>query len=154
MNSKNNKVPVPERAKPYFRAMTGIMFTGHWLTDQLTAVLKPFGLSEPQFNVLRLLAEADGSPLAQQDIQAGMLQPSSNVSRIIDKLLAKELVNRHINPENRRKMDITLTPEGRRFLKKVTKQVLLFHTSLKSNLSDKECLHIAELLNKFRGLQE
>ncbi len=148
----DEQAPEPESdASPYFRAMFNIMYTGHWLTDGLNRVLKPFGLSEPQYNVLRLLEDASPEPLAQQDIQAGMIQKSSNVSRLIDKLETRGLVSRAIRAENRRKMDITLTPEGRRFLKKASRKVLEFHAEIDSNVSATEALKIARLLKKFRG---
>ena len=135
----------------YLLAMAAIMRSGHWLTDRISATLKPLGLTEPQYNVLRLLIEARGEPLAQQDIQAGMLQPSSNVSRIVDRLLEKGLVTRSINPENRRKMDIALTEEGRRLEKKASKQVLAFHATIAGNLSDRELGQLTAALKKFRS---
>ena len=109
--------------KPYFQAMINIMYTGHWLTDHINSVLKPFGISEPQYNVLRILEDVDDTLLAQQEIQALMIQKSSNVSRIIDKLIEKNYVNRSICQTNRRKMDICLTIEGKKFLKKASKEV-------------------------------
>ena len=132
----------------YFKAFKAIMISGHWYTDQLNTILKPYGLSEPRYNVLRLLEEAGGVAMAQQDIQDRMIQRSSNVSRIIDKLLAEGYVSRVINEDNRRKMDICLTAEGRKFLKKVSKKVLEFHGGLSDNLSSQEYLQIATLLKK------
>lgn len=135
----------------YFEAMTNIMFTGHWLTDHVTAALKPFEISEPQFNVLRLLDDAGDVPLAQQDIQGRMIQRSSNVSRILDRLIDRGFVTRTINLENRRKMDIVLTTEGRKFVRKAARDVLEFHATLQANLTDNESRQLTRLLKKFRG---
>ena len=89
-----------------------IIFTGNWLLDRMSRVLKPLGLSEPQFNVLSSVYEARGGAVCVGEIQAMMIQRSSNVTRIVDKLLARGLVTRSEHPENRRKVEIRITDEG------------------------------------------
>ena len=83
--------------------------------------------------------------------KAPLRRNGSPSSRLIDKLETRGLVSRAIRAENRRKMDITLTPEGRRFLKKASRKVLEFHAEIDSNVSATEALKIARLLKKFRG---
>lgn len=52
-------------------------------------------MTEPQFNVLRILQGQKGDPLTVQEIQERMVQRGSNVTRIIDKLIEKVLLERH-----------------------------------------------------------
>ncbi|NNJ56670.1 MAG: MarR family transcriptional regulator, partial [Bacteroidia bacterium] len=64
--------------------------------------LKNYGISEPQYNVLRVLKGSQGKPLNLQDISCKMVQKNSNVTRIIDKLLERKLVKREECSTNRR----------------------------------------------------
>ena len=133
---------------PYLETILSIIRKGHRLTDEVSVALKEFEISEPQFNVLRILRGAKGEPLAVQDILGRMIQRSSNVTRIIDKLLKRGFVERKECPSNRRKMDILITPEGLRFLKKLDKKVSGFHHLYESNLSEKELRTLNKLINK------
>ena len=117
----------------YFEAIQQLIRTGHWLTDRVSQELKGFDITEPQFNVLRILKGQHGKPLAVQEIQKRMIQRTSNVTRILDKLLKKDLVTRQECPSNRRKMDIAITPAG---------EALLLELNQKVDQFEFECLHI------------
>ena len=78
----------------------------------LRRILKPKGLTPPQYNVLRILRGQKGQPIAVQSLAARMIDPSSNTSRIIDKLVDKGWADRQVCPEDRRRADVSITPEG------------------------------------------
>lgn len=101
----------------YFQTIHQIIQTGHWITEQLSKELKEFDITEPQYNVLRSLKVADGQPLTVQELQSKMVQHSSDITRIIDKLLKKNCVERKKSPTNSRKTDITITKTGLEQLK-------------------------------------
>jgi len=132
----------------YFRTIHRIITTGHRITDQANRSLKEHGITEPQYNVLRTLFEAKGRPLTVQEIQSKMVQRSSNVTRIIDKLLSKEFVSRQECPTNRRKMDICLTALGKKELKRFDKVINQLHQPMQNNLTDAEQRQLFHLLNK------
>lgn len=134
----------------YFSTIHKIIVTGHWYTEQISKELKEFGITEPQYNVLRILKVADGQPRTVQEIQAGMVQKSSNVTRIVDKLLSKEYVDRKECAENRRKMDITLTEKGAEFLKELDKKVYAFHAPLTEKLNKAELNTLHSLIVKLK----
>ncbi len=134
----------------YFQAIYQIITTGHWITDQVSKELKVFGMTEPQFNVLRILKGARGKPITVQEIQKNMVQRSSNVTRIIDKLLTKGYVERKECPTNRRKMDITITPLGLEMLKKLDIKVHAFHEPLMDNLTEAELEQLKSLIIKLK----
>ena len=110
----------------YFQTVYRIITTGHWVTDQVSKELKEFGITEPQFNVLRILKGAKGKPVTVQQILDNMVQRSSNITRIVDKLITKGLVERKECPTNRRKMDITITDKGNKQLALLEKKVYAF----------------------------
>lgn len=138
--------------KEYYEAIHSIIVTGHWITDQVSKELKIIGITEPQYNVLRILAAADGGPLTVEEILRGMVQRSSNITRIVDKLVAKDYVQRKECPTNRRKMDIDLTKAGRVILKKCDKTVYAFHEPMIENLNKKELKTLRALITKIKPL--
>lgn len=135
----------------YYQAIFQIIKTGHWITDQVSRELKEFDTTEPQYNVLRILRGRQGQPVTVQEIQEEMVQRTSNVTRIIDKLLAKGFVDRQECAANRRKMDITITPAGMDFLDLLDKKVHAFHQPMEHNLSVGELEQLVELIKKLKG---
>ncbi len=135
----------------YYQTIHELICTGHWITDQISLELKEFDVSEPQYNVLRILKGRAGKPITVQEIQDTMVQRTSNVTRILDKLLKKDLVDRRECPTNRRKMDITLTPAGKAFLEKLDRKVAAFHRPMTQNLTDEEIGTLKHLIHKLRN---
>jgi DNA-binding MarR family transcriptional regulator len=128
--------------------------TGHWLTDSVSKELKEYDIYEPQFNVLRILKGAKGTPLSVNTILDRMLQKSSNVTRIIDKLEAKGLVERTHCPKDRRKMDVVITSKGSDLLIILNKKLKKFYHLLENNLNQKELETLHSLIIKFKGEEQ
>ena len=137
--------------KIYFQTIHSIITTGHWITDEVAIALKEYGITEPQYNVLRTLKEADGKAVSVGAILNKMVQRSSNITRIVDKLVAKDLVNRTECPTNRRKMDIVMTENGVQTLKKLDKKVLAFHKPYVHKLSVTELETLKSLIQKLKS---
>ena len=141
-----------DKLEQYYMAMYQIIAAGHWITDEISRALKEFNMTEPQYNVLRTLKENKERPLTVQEIQEGMVQRSSNVTRIIDKLITKGFVTRQECATNRRKMDINITPEGLEYLKKLDVKVREFHTPLMERITEEDAQQILKLVKKLRGV--
>jgi len=137
--------------KNYLEAIHEIIKTGHWITDSVSKELKEYDIYEPQYNVLRILRGAKGTPISVNTILEQMVQRSSNVTRIVDKLTQKGLVERTLSVEDRRKMDISITPDGIELLKKLDKKVQNFHEPMVNNLSNEESEKLRELIIKLKG---
>ncbi len=84
------------------RAYLNIVFTANWLNSNTHKQLKPFNITTPQYNVLRILRGQKGIPMNVFAIQERMTHRMSNVTRIIEKLVDKNLVSRNDNKENKR----------------------------------------------------
>lgn len=134
----------------YFETINEIVETGHWITDSISQELREYDIYEPQYNVLRILRSAGGKALKVNEILAQMVQRTSNVSRIIDKLVAKKLVARNLSKTDRRKMNVVLTPQGYELLKKLDVKVQRFHQPQMKNLTDLEIATLKNLLKKLR----
>lgn len=89
------------------------------INNQLMAVLKPYGVSIQQFNVLRILRGQKGVAANLSTVQNLMVDKMSNTTRLIDKLIEKSLVERIICKENRRKIELFITEKGLSFLDQI-----------------------------------
>lgn len=96
----------------YKDIVVGMMRAGLEATEAIASVLKPQELSLQQFNVLRILRGQKGKMATLQDVQSQMIHKMSNTTRIIDRLIEKGLVSRNTCSENRRKIDLCITPKG------------------------------------------
>lgn len=118
------------------------------INEQLMHVLKPFGISIQQFNVLRILRGQKGVAANLFTVQEKMVNKMSNTTRIIDKLIDKSFVERIICKENRRKIELFITEEGLNFLKKVDPVIDQTEEKMTNHLSEKEKQEMLILLNK------
>jgi DNA-binding MarR family transcriptional regulator len=135
---------------PYHRVVVNIMFTGNWVQKQLSAQLRPFGLSLQQHNVLRILRGQHPKPSTLGLIQERMLDRMSNATRLVDKLIEKGLVDRCQCPENRRKVDIVITRAGLDLLQQ-TDALLRQIPDQYAHLSAEEASMLSNLLDKMRA---
>ncbi len=137
---------------PLSRAtVISIMHSNSWIKDGLLSCLKPFDLSIEQFNVLRILRGQDGSTINLQDIQERMVNKMSNTTRLVDKLISKELVERSICENNRRKVDIGITSKGLQLLKEIDPLIDAKESELTSQLNNKELEILNTLLLKLKN---
>lgn len=127
-----------------------LLMSTNQITSLMTESLKPFGISIPQFNVLRILRGQKGNPANLSTIHDKMINQMSNTSRLIDKLLEKELVERSLCEENRRKVEIFITPAGLAILNKVDPVVEATEQKIARSLSLKEIEKLNELLEKLK----
>ena len=135
---------------PQHKVGLDVMFTGNWLFEKINLVLKPYGISEQQYNVLRILKGQNGNPINLFSIQERMIHKMSNTTRLVEKLRLKGLVERIICEDNRRKVEITITEEGVELLKFLDPimQATLGETIEK--LTRKEAELLSALLQKIR----
>lgn len=137
---------------PSKKVILNIAYTQNGLVEKMVAVLKPFDLSGEQFNVLRILRGQKGKPANMGLLQERMLAKTSNTTRLVDKLLAKELVTRKICPSNRRKMEIGITQKGLDLLTALDPVIKEYEEQFSKHMSSEELELLSALLDKFRNL--
>ena len=101
------------------KSVVNIIFTGNWMMQQMHDLLKPFGLTPQQYNVLRILRGQQNNPMTVLAITERMLDKMSNASRLVDKLLDKKLVLRRECPKDRRAVDVIILPAGMTLLAEI-----------------------------------
>ena len=88
-----------------------LLFTANWLNEQIGKLLSDEGVTQQQYNILRIL-RGSATPLSTLKIRERMLDKMSDTSRIVDRLIAKELVLKNTCEKDKRLVDITLSPKG------------------------------------------
>jgi DNA-binding MarR family transcriptional regulator len=103
----------------YIKLALNIMYTGNWLHLVQTRKLKKWGLSHQQYNVLRILRGQHPKAASVGTVLSRMLEPSSNITRLVDKLEVKKMVSRCENKDNRRMQDLKITKDGLKLLEEI-----------------------------------
>ena len=134
---------------PYQKLMVNILYTGSWLGLLEANYLKVYGLTLPQFNVLRILRGQHPEPVTVNDIIDRMLDKSSNASRIVDKLVSKKLAERKICKKDKRAVDVLITKNGLKILSELDKELPKWEKRVKT-LSRAEADTLNNLLDKLR----
>ena len=133
------------------KVILNLMYSQNVIADKFNELLKPYDLSSEQYNVLRIVRGQKGTPANMGIIQERMIAKNSNTTRLIDKLLLKELVTREVCPENRRKMEILITAKGLNLLEELDPKVTAHEDLLASNLTEEEVITLNTLLEKYRA---
>ncbi len=132
------------------KAIINLLYTENWVMDKINLELKPHDISIQQFNVLRILKGQKGQPANLSTIQERMVSKMSNTTRLVDKLITKGYVKRITCKSNRRKVEITITEEGKKFLAHISLLMNSFEERITSNFSEQDLITFNRLLNKLR----
>lgn len=134
------------------KVILNIMYTQNVINDKFNEILKPYDLSGEQYNVLRILRGQKGNPANMCIIQERMLAKNSNTTRLIDKLLLKDLVTREVCPDNRRKIEVLITQKGLDVLTELDPKVDHHEQFFANNLTEDELQDLNNLLEKYRKI--
>ena len=102
------------------RMYLNIMNIVDLINERQRMVLEQFDVTHSQFNILRILKGATPQPLILKEVQRRMVFGSSDITRLIDRLVIKNLVDRNKNFVDKRKIDITLSAQGMSLLKQLS----------------------------------
>lgn len=136
------------------RLLINIMFTGNQFTLLSSRMLKQFSLTTQQFNVLRILRGQKGNPISVKDMHGRMLDSTSNVSRLVDKLLAKNLITRITCPNDMRKVELTIPKKGLQLLSEIDVFLKVIKKRLRSAITEDEAKIASRILDKFRIINQ
>src|SRR5688572_23517512 len=102
---------------PRFDSLQQEAYLNLWRTyDRLRAeedaLFGHFDLTAQQYNALRLLRGEFPGSLPTLTLAARLISRAPDITRLVDKLVARGLVERHRPPTNRRVVEVSLTPAG------------------------------------------
>lgn len=132
------------------KTVINLVYTSNWLKEKSKVFYNDYDISSEQYNVLRILRGQKGNPANLSTIQERMLNKMSNTTRLIDKLIKKELVTRQNCESNRRKIEIYITKKGLTLLAELDSIVDANNKELTKNLNTNELEILNTLLDKLR----
>jgi DNA-binding MarR family transcriptional regulator len=134
----------------YSKAHVNILFTASWIGTRSAKMLKKFGISPQQFNILRILRGMQPNPGSIKTLTERMIDKSSNASRLVDKLIAKNLVVKAKSNEDSRRAEVLISSEGLRLLDEASHEMDVMNRSLARKISVEEAHQLNQLLDKLR----
>jgi DNA-binding MarR family transcriptional regulator len=134
----------------YQKVAINIAYTEGWLQNTFRSYLEKYNLTLQQFNILRILRGQYPNPATVNLLKERMIDKMSDASRIVDRLVQKELVSRCTSTKDRRAVDVRISEKGLDILSKMDSE---FKTGdiLKANLTPEEAGILSDLLDKLRG---
>jgi DNA-binding MarR family transcriptional regulator len=130
------------------KAVVNLIYTSNWLQSKQLEFFKSFGITGQQFNILRILKGHFPKSISGTEIKSRMLDRNSDVSRLLDRLAAKNLITKNTCPNDKRASDVLITEQGLSLLKEVEK--CRKHDQFLS-LSSEEAQLLSDLLDKSRA---
>jgi DNA-binding MarR family transcriptional regulator len=132
----------------YQKMGINLIFTANWLNEKVGKILSVEKITQQQYNILRILRGSE-IPLSTLKIRERMLDKMSDTSRIVDRLIAKELVEKTACLSDKRLVDITLSKKGLQLLEKLDQFDHQIDSILKG-IDEKEANTLNQILDKLR----
>ncbi|MFY8166794.1 MAG: MarR family winged helix-turn-helix transcriptional regulator [Sediminibacterium sp.] len=126
-----------------------LIYTANWLNEGINRILIKEDITQQQYNILRIL-RGSNQPLSTLQIRERMLDKMSDTSRIVDRLITKELVKKNACASDKRLVDIILTEKGSQLVGKLdglNEQI----DALLSGIGEDEAKIANQLLDKLRA---
>ncbi len=148
-----------ERRPPHFDSLEQEAFLNLWRTYDRLHVLEEelfgrFDLTPQQYNALRLLRGEGDRKLATLALASRLVSRAPDITRLLDKLEERGLVERERPPDNRRMVLIGLTPQGRELLATIDEHVRECHCRQLGHLSQEQLTQLIALLKAARRPHE
>jgi len=134
---------------PHQKAVLNLIYTTSWMQGRQKDIFKTFGITLQQFNILRILRGQHPNSTSATEIKSRMLDKNSDVSRLLDRLLAKKVITKRVSANDKRAADVNLTEEGLELLRAIDKKQNQIDNVLL--LSEEEAIILSDLLDKSRG---
>lgn len=132
------------------RVMVNLFQLNYEFKSRMQARLKVHGLTLEQFNVLRILRGQCGKPICLNDIQARVIERSSNISRIVERLESKQLLYKAKDNTDKRNLAVSITDLGLMKIDEASSAMRQVEAEL-LNLSECDVTMLNEILDKARS---
>jgi DNA-binding MarR family transcriptional regulator len=131
------------------KAMVNIFYTNNWLRDIQQPVFKKYEILPQHYNILRIVNGKNPKPVSPGEIKDVILDKGRDLTRLVDKLVSLEYLERQLCSSNRRKMEITITKSGIKIMNDIENELMsLMKSCIK--LNDEEAIQLSNLLDKLR----
>ncbi len=117
--------------------------------DDANAMLRPYGINHPEYNLLMMLYGTEGNALHPTELADASGEKSANITRLTNELAEKGLIARRASAEDRRKITLTLTPKGIALIESFLPDVCALLEYQVGELQAKDMAQLERLLKKF-----
>jgi DNA-binding MarR family transcriptional regulator len=124
--------------------------TADHLVRGFDELFKPYKLSVTQYNVLRILRFAEGDGLPCKKIGERMITRDPDITRLLDRLEARNLISRQRDTRDRRVVAVRITAEGEQLLKELDKPVLDYHLEQLAHVPEGKLKELIDILEQVR----
>lgn len=131
------------------RLRVNLLYSSYWLADHIVDFLKPYGITQQQFNILRILRGKAQEPISTKELREHMIVSGSDTSRLLDRLIDKNFAWKRPCPHDGRLIQAFISEPGEKLLSHIDSQIHELD-GVMDNLSEKEALVLNQLLNKMR----
>lgn len=150
MTSAEEFIKQKEFQSPWHKLRVNFLISGNWLKNEIKEFLDQFEITQQQYNILRILRGAKGEPLSTNEICDRMIDKMSDTSRIVDRLVAKKLAEKNLNPHDKRKIQVFISSEGEQLLSTIDAEMYTLDAKF-NHLTDEEADQLNNLLEKLRS---
>jgi DNA-binding MarR family transcriptional regulator len=135
---------------PEDEAFVSVLRTAGAFQWREAEILKPYEITLPQYNVLRILRGAGPMGLICREIGERMITRDPDVTKLLDRLEARGLVSRERQENDRRVIVARVTPEGLRLVAEIDVPVLKLTADLLGHLGERKLGTLIRLLEEAR----
>ena len=121
------------------------------LQDAFEQMLKPYGITGTQYNVLRILRGASPGGLCRNEIRDRLVTRMPDVTRLLDRMEDAGLITRERSTEDRRLVSTQLTRSGRKLVDSLDAVVTAEHKAQLRHLTAAQLRSLIELLTLVRS---
>ena len=132
-------------------AYLSLVRTSAELSHRTDQFLKTFGVTQSQYNVLRILRGAGLSGLGRNQIAERMVTPTPDASRLLDRLEESGWVKRNRGYEDRRQVTSCITAAGQKLLKKIDASLIAFHKEQFPGVTKADLRSLLQILSQLRA---
>ncbi|GAB3424840.1 MarR family winged helix-turn-helix transcriptional regulator [Niabella aquatica] len=134
----------------YEKLAFNLIYSNRWLENFLKKHFGEQGLTMQQYNILRILRGSRPAPLSTLQIRERMIDKMSDTSRIVDRLLIKELVTKQTSKIDSRLVEVRITRKGLGLLTKLDEIDRQIADHL-GNITEEEAALVSTLLDKMHS---
>ena len=130
---------------PAQEATLNLIVAADYVCMRLERVCAGFGITRPQYNVLRILRGVHPGGHPRGEIGARLLASAPDVTRLVDRLEAQGLVERERVKEDRRLSITRITRKGLRLLEEIHPHIAEEHERFSQKVSRRDCLELSRI---------
>lgn len=125
-----------------------IVLTGRVMLAHVDDVVRPYQLNDVEFRTLLSLFSMPEGMACPSDLCASLAHSPASMTRIGDALVSRNLITRVLSDQDRRRMDIKITPQGEALVREVLPRMFGYTRDLYKDFTEAEKARLLEYLHR------